>query len=314
MAMVRAPAVAGTFYPADPDRLAAEVVRHLENGRQALAARGGAPGVSPANVLGQPTDGAPARAPSPGGAGSVAAPRQSSAAPAKTPGQAPVKALIAPHAGYVYSGPTAGCAYAALGGSYERVVLMGPCHHVGTPFAALPGADWFRTPLGDVAVWQEGAQRVAELSEVITSSHIHEREHSLEVHLPFIQTALGPDIPVLPLAVGWSDPGAVAAVIEAVWGGPETLFVFSSDLSHYLPYDEAVSSDQATVKQILAGRLPLAGDQACGAYPVNGLLEVARRQPLRGELIDYRNSGDTAGDKSAVVGYAALTFRQEAPS
>ncbi|MDR2347428.1 MAG: AmmeMemoRadiSam system protein B [Bifidobacteriaceae bacterium] len=265
MALVRQPAVAGTFYPADPEQLSAAVARHLEAGRASQSRL-----------------------------------------------QGPVKALIAPHAGYVYSGPTAGCAYAALAGAdYQRVVLLGPCHQVGTPFVALAGAEFFRTPLGDVPVWEEGAARVAALPETITSARVHEREHSLEVHLPFIQAAIGPEVPVLPLAVGWSDPGAVAAVIEAVWDGPETLFVFSSDLSHYLPHAAAVRSDRAAIEQILAGRPPLAGDQACGAHPVNGLLDAARRRPLRGQLLDYRNSGDTAGDKAAVVGYAAIAFAEE---
>ncbi|MDR2252398.1 MAG: AmmeMemoRadiSam system protein B [Bifidobacteriaceae bacterium] len=275
MALVREPAVAGLFYPADPDTLAADVAELLNQGASRLAgsALGEAPG----------------------------APDQR------------VKALIAPHAGYAYSGPTAGVAYAALAGAdYQRVVLLGPCHHVGTPFVALAGAEYFRTPLGDVPVWEEGAARVGRLREVIVSPPVHAREHSLEVHLPFIQTALRPDTPVLPLAVGWADPGAVAAVIEAVWGGRETLFVVSSDLSHYLPYAAAVRADSATVTQILAAAGPLEGEQACGAHPVNGLLEVARRRGLASGVLDYRNSGDTAGDRGRVVGYAAIAFAEAA--
>ncbi|MDR2454174.1 MAG: AmmeMemoRadiSam system protein B [Bifidobacteriaceae bacterium] len=235
---------------------------------------------------------------------------QAAAAQARPAG--PVKALIAPHAGYRYSGATAAAGYAAAAGAgYERVVLLGPCHQVGTPFVALAGADCFRTPLGDVPVWQEGAAIAAALPQVITSPPVHAREHSLEVHLPFIQAALGPGVPVLPLAVGWAEPAAVAAVIEAVWGGPETLVVVSSDLSHYLPYQQAVAVDSEAIGQILAGRPPLRSDQACGVFPVNGLLEVSRRLGLSARLVQYANSGDTAGDRSAVVGYAAIAFTQE---
>ncbi|MDR1186871.1 MAG: AmmeMemoRadiSam system protein B [Bifidobacteriaceae bacterium] len=225
--------------------------------------------------------------------------------------QGPVKALVAPHAGYIYSGPTAAVGYTSLDGDYDQVVLLGPCHHVGTPKVALPGADFFRTPLGDVPVWGAGVAKTEILREVIVSPDVHAREHSLEVHLPFIQTVLGADVPVLPLAVGWSSPQAVAAVLDAVWGGPETLVVVSSDLSHYLPYSTARAVDQSTLAELLALSPDLAGDQACGAHPVNGLTEVARRRGLGPQLLDYRNSGDTAGDHSAVVGYAAVSYRQE---
>jgi AmmeMemoRadiSam system protein B len=228
-------------------------------------------------------------------------------------GAGPVKALVVPHAGYVYSGPTAGIGYAALDGAYERVVLLGPCHHVGTAYLALPGADSLRTPLGDVPVWREGAALVEKLPEVIVSPEVHAREHSLEVQLPFIQTVLGADTPVLPLAVGWARPASVAAVLDAVWGGPETLVVVSSDLSHYLPHTTAREVDQATLAQIMALSPELSSDQACGVYPVNGLSWAARRRGLRPQLLDYRNSGDTAGDRSAVVGYAAVAYQTEAP-
>ncbi|MDR1117859.1 MAG: AmmeMemoRadiSam system protein B [Bifidobacteriaceae bacterium] len=234
------------------------------------------------------------------------------ASKAGTPSGAAPKALIAPHAGYQYSGQTAAAAYAALaGGRYDRVVLAGPCHRVGTPFTALAGASGFRTPLGVVPVWEEGAARAAALPQVVTSPEVHALEHSLEVHLPFIQVALGRDTPVLPLAVGWSEPSDVAEVLDTLWGGPETLVVVSSDLSHYQPYAEAVPTDLVTAGQIIACGPPLTGDQACGAHPINGLLKVAVRRGLSGHLIDYRNSGDTAGDESSVVGYAAIAFEEE---
>ncbi|MDR2348384.1 MAG: AmmeMemoRadiSam system protein B, partial [Bifidobacteriaceae bacterium] len=236
---------------------------------------------------------------------------EAASAPASAPGAAPVKALIVPHAGYIYSGPTAAAGYAAVaGGDYRQVVLLGPCHQVGTPFVALDGADYFRTPLGDVPVWRQGAARVSGLPQVITSPRVHAREHSLEVHLPFIQTALGAETPVLPLAVGFTEAEAVAAVIDEVWGGPETLIVVSSDLSHYLPYQRAVEVDGATVRQILAGQPPLTSQQACGVYPVNGLLAVAARRQLAASLLQYQNSGDTAPERSAVVGYAAIAFAE----
>jgi AmmeMemoRadiSam system protein B len=280
MALVREPAVAGLFYPAAPERLAALV----------------------AALMDQAADAAPA-APAPPSPSSTSQPA------------APVKALIVPHAGYRYSGPTAAAGYATLAaGAYERVVLLGPCHRVGTPSVALPGAEFFRTPIGDVPVWEEGAAQVGVLPQVVTSPAVHADEHSLEVHLPFIQTVLGPDLPILPLAVGWTDPTGVAEVLESIWGGPETLIVVSSDLSHYLPYAAALRADRTTLDQILAGAPPLSGDQACGASPINGLLEAARRRPLDARLIDYRNSGDTSGDKSGVVGYAAIAFAERSAS
>lgn len=233
--------------------------------------------------------------------------------PVGVPVGAKVKALIAPHAGYDYSGLTAAIGYAALDGHYERVVLLGPCHQVGSPYLALPGADFLSTPLGDVPVWREAAEALSAHPDVIVSPEVHAHEHSLEVHLPFIQTVLGPDTPVLPLAVGWVSPADVAGALEAVWGGPETLVVVSSDLSHYLPYDLARRADQETLAEVMALSPTISSDQACGVYPVNGLTEAARRRSLRPQVLDYRNSGDTAGRRSAVVGYAAIAYREELP-
>ncbi|MDR3107538.1 MAG: AmmeMemoRadiSam system protein B [Bifidobacteriaceae bacterium] len=277
MAKVRPPAVAGLFYPSRPDELAAQVSDLLERARADPAA--------PSNRAAQSDPVAPL--------------------------EAPVKALIVPHAGYIYSGPTAAIGYTALDGVYDQVVLLGPCHRVGTPYVALPGSDLFRTPLGDVPVWPQGVAKVEALAEVVVSPEVHAREHSLEVQLPFLQTVLGRQVPVLPLAVGWSAPEAVAAVLEAVWGGPETLIVVSSDLSHYLPYATARQVDQATLARIMALAPDLESDQACGVYPVNGLSAAAASHRLRAELLDYRNSGDTAGDRDGVVGYAAISYRKE---
>ncbi|HWZ72241.1 MAG TPA: AmmeMemoRadiSam system protein B, partial [Casimicrobiaceae bacterium] len=217
------------------------------------------------------------------------------------------KALIAPHAGYIYSGPIAASAYARVipGRSrIRRVVLLGPVHRVPISGLALPGADSFVTPLGAVAVDAEAAARLRTLPQVGESEAAHSLEHSLEVQLPFLQTILE-EFTLLPLAVGDASPSEVAEVIERVWGGPETLIVISSDLSHYHPYERATEIDRSTADEILALADTLDHRQACGATPINGFALCARRHGLEPELIDLRNSGDTAGEKSRVVGYAA---------
>jgi AmmeMemoRadiSam system protein B len=220
------------------------------------------------------------------------------------------KALIAPHAGYIYSGSTAALAYATLPARADaigQVVLLGPTHRVGIHAVALPGTDCFQTPLGDVEVWQEGVQALAGLPQVATSREVHAEEHSLEVHLPFLQVVL-PGKPVLPLAVGWVTPEQTAAVLDAVWGDDRTLIVVSSDLSHYHSYAEAQRLDNATIAQIMTLNGPLDHEQACGATPVNGLLLAAPAHQLTPTLLGACNSGDTAGDKRRVVGYAAFAF------
>lgn len=223
---------------------------------------------------------------------------------------APPKALVAPHAGYVYSGPIAATAYAALAAGKDRirrVVLLGPVHRVPVRGLALPGCDAFDTPLGRVRIDRELADRVGRLPHVITSAAAHAQEHSLEVHLPFLQRVLGA-FTLLPLAVGDATADDVAAVLDAVWDGDDTLIVVSSDLSHYLPYGEAQRIDRATASAILDLSTNLDHQQACGATPVVGLTLQARRRGLTPRLVDLRNSGDTAGDRSRVVGYGAFTF------
>lgn len=225
--------------------------------------------------------------------------------------QAPApKALLVPHAGYVYSGPVAASGYARLApaaGKIRRVVLLGPAHRVALRGLALPAAEKFASPLGEVALDLQTLADIAGLPQVMTSEAAHAQEHSLEVHLPFLQTLLG-EFQLLPLVVGRAAPEEVAQVLERVWGGPETLIVVSSDLSHYLPYDTARETDAAAVERMLRLEPGLDHAQACGATPVNGLLALARRRGLCAELLDLRNSGDTAGDKARVVGYAALAF------
>jgi AmmeMemoRadiSam system protein B len=216
------------------------------------------------------------------------------AAPQPTgPDAAWPKALIVPHAGYVYSGPVAASAYTRLApgrSAIRRVVLLGPVHRMPVHGLALPGADSFATPLGSVAVDAEAVARLGAMPQVCESEPAHSLEHSLEVQLPFLQTVLD-EFTLVPLAVGDASAPEVAEVIERLWGGPETLIVVSSDLSHYHRYDEATEIDRATAEDILALADTLNHDQACGATPINGFALCARRHELEPELIDLRNSG-----------------------
>jgi AmmeMemoRadiSam system protein B len=245
----------------------------------------------------------------------AAPPRRAAGAPTRRP----PKAVIAPHAGYSYSGPIAASAFAALashatGAAGEasaphlrRVVLLGPSHHVPLRGLGLPGAERFATPLGMVPVDLEAAATVDRLPQVAVRPDAHEAEHSLEVELPFLQVVLGP-FELLPLVVGQAGAEEVAEVLELVWGGDDTVLVISSDLSHYLPAASAERVDRETAAQILALAGPLTSRQACGAVPINGLLAAARRQGLVPRQLDLRHSGDTSGDRSRVVGYGAWAF------
>ena len=265
MSTIRPAAVAGLFYPGEP-----EVLRHTL-----------------ADLLAQAATDGPATAP---------------------------KALIVPHAGYVYSGPVAASAYArlaALRGRIRRVVLLGPTHRVWVKGLALPDAERFATPLGEVTLDRAGMRQLEGLPQVVRSAAAHALEHSLEVQLPFLQTVLG-DFELLPLAVGEATADEVAGVLETVWGGDETLIVISSDLSHFLPDARAREVDGGTVEAILALDSHLSHEQACGATPVNGLLRAARRHHLHPVALDVRNSSDTAGDPERVVGYASFAFVPEA--
>ena len=226
------------------------------------------------------------------------------------PDSAAPKALIAPHAGYVYSGPVAASAYSRLAsarGRIKRVVLLGPAHRVAVRGLALPAALGLQTPLGVVPVDRDAARALASLPQVSESREAHAQEHSLEVHLPFLQSVLG-TFTVVPLVVGDASADEVAEVLDRLWGGSETLIVVSSDLSHYLSYDRAQAVDRETARAIVSREPRISHFQACGATPVNGLLTTALRRGLRAELIDLRNSGDTAGDRSRVVGYSSIGF------
>ena len=264
MSGIRPPAVAGSFYPAEPAVLAATVDRLL--------------------------------------------------ADAGVPSGLPPKVLIVPHAGYIYSGPSAARAYATLAPlrrQIRRVVLLGPTHRVAVNGLALPESAFFATPLGDVEIDQEAVATLQHLPQVLASARVHAQEHSLEVHLPFLQRTLD-HFTLLPLAVGNAAPKAVAEVLDALWGGPETLIVISTDLSHFLPYAAAQQTDSATCRQILDFSSAIRPDQACGAFPLNGLLLSAQRRGLQPELLDLCNSGDTAGDRARVVGYAAFALHEVA--
>jgi AmmeMemoRadiSam system protein B/AmmeMemoRadiSam system protein A len=220
------------------------------------------------------------------------------------------KAIIVPHAGYIYSGATAARAYARLTGArrqIRRVVLLGPVHRVPVRGLALPGVAAFATPLGEIEIDQAAADALADLPQVRVSTAAHAHEHSLEVQLPFLQSVLD-DFKLLPLAVGNATPAEVAQVLERLWGGPETLIVISTDLSHFLPYAAAQALDRETSQRIIALDAVLNHEQACGGTPVNGMLLAARRHGLQAELLDLCNSGDTAGDRSRVVGYAAFAL------
>jgi len=259
---VRAPAVAGLFYPKDAEGL-----------RRTLRALLAAP----------------------------RAPRQVGRVP---------KALVVPHAGYAYSGPVAAAAYRSLEGiadGIRHVVLLGPSHRVPMRGLAMPAADFFATPCGEIPIDDRARKHLRELGLAGVSDAPHAGEHSLEVQLPFLQAVLT-DFDLLPIAVGLTPAGQVARALEAVWGGEETLIVVSSDLSHYHTHAEAQQLDGLTTRSILERRSDLSDEQACGAACINGLMEVARHQGLNVELLELRTSADTAGDHSRVVGYGSYAL------
>jgi AmmeMemoRadiSam system protein B/AmmeMemoRadiSam system protein A len=264
MASVRAPAVAGLFYPGDSRALAAEI-DDLMGEVEHFSPRLGFP-----------------------------------------------KALVAPHAGYVYSGAVAAHAYdeiAPARGIVKRVVLLGPVHRVPVRGLALPGAEFFDTPLGRIPIDAQAVHSLDGLPQVVTSPAAHAMEHSLEVHLPFLQKALG-SFSLVPLAVGAASAAEVAEVLERLWGGPETLIVVSTDLSHYHPYAEAKAIDGNTLERIARLATDLDHDEACGATPLNGLLRVSKDRNLTISLLAACNSGDTAGGKGEVVGYSSFALRE----
>ncbi|NTU57662.1 MAG: AmmeMemoRadiSam system protein B [Chlorobiaceae bacterium] len=220
------------------------------------------------------------------------------------------KALIVPHAGYLYSGSTAAAAYITLrrhAAVITRVVLLGPVHRVPVNGLALPDAQAFATPLGVIEIDQDAVRSLAGLPQVVVSGAAHQAEHSLEVQLPFLQNVLG-SFKLVPLAVGNASNGQVAEVLNRLWGGPETVIVISSDLSHFHKYDQARQIDQETVQRILHGVPLYTYDQACGATPINGMILAAKQHGLIPSLVGFCNSGDKVANRDSVVGYASFTY------
>jgi AmmeMemoRadiSam system protein B/AmmeMemoRadiSam system protein A len=228
-------------------------------------------------------------------------------------GPAP-KAIVVPHAGYIYSGAVAGRGYAQLASRADaitRVVLLGPAHRVPVRSMAVPSVEAFRTPLGDVPIDGDLVRVALACDGVVADDRAHAPEHSLEVQLPFLQRLLSHPFTVLPVVVGGATPREVAALLDAVWGGPETLVVVSSDLSHYESYDDAARHDAMTARRVVhLDWAQIQSDDACGAHPLRGLLALAEARGARVELVDLRSSGDTAGDRSRVVGYGAFALHE----
>ena len=226
-------------------------------------------------------------------------------------GPAP-KALIVPHAGYIYSGVIAAAAYSQVAHQrrrIRRIVLIGPSHRVYLRGMAVPAAEVFRTPLGMVPVDRELKARVLAHEQVVESDTPHASEHSLEVQLPFLQMMFD-ELTLLPIALGSASPPSVATVLADVWGDEETLVLVSSDLSHYLPYEAARSVDAETTAAILRNDATLTGEQACGCIGINGLTFLASQRDGRIAEIARCNSGDTAGDRDRVVGYGAFALHE----
>jgi len=276
-ANIRPPAVAGRFYPGNAAELRAMIENLL---REVKTAAGFACGAEATSSR---------RRPAP-------------------------KAIIAPHAGFVYSGPIAASAYAQLAPSRDtvkRIVLLGPSHFVEFDGLAAPGAVAFATPLGTVPVDTAAiAEICSRLPQVSVRNEAHADEHALEVQLPFLQVVLA-DFKIIPLLVGEASDDEVAAVIEALWDGDETRFVISSDLSHYQDYQTAQQTDAETARVIESlDWKKLGDDRACGCRPICGLLNAAKEQGLRCRAVDLRNSGDTSGERDRVVGYGAFVFTE----
>jgi AmmeMemoRadiSam system protein B len=263
-ATVRPAAVAGSFYPAEPGKLRAQIVHLLDDANRKLDEQKSTP-----------------------------------------------RAWILPHAGYVYSGPVAASGYAriaALRGTIERVVVVGPAHRVFVRGIAASSASAWATPLGDLPVDRASVDRALELPGVVTHDAAHASEHSVEVHLPFLREVLG-EVPIAPFVVGAASPEEVARLLEAIHRNDKTLLVISSDLSHYLAYPVARNLDAETAQAV--ERLDpdaIGEDQACGRRGIQGLLLLAKKRGLVPSTIDLRSSGDTAGPRDEVVGYGTFAF------
>jgi AmmeMemoRadiSam system protein B len=223
---------------------------------------------------------------------------------------APPKALIVPHAGYMYSGRVAASGYASIAArrkDINRVVLLGPSHRVYLRGVAAPTAHAFTTPLGEIPIDRALCDELVESAQVALADAPHAQEHSLEVQLPFLQVLLG-EFELVPLVAGEASPAQTAAVLRNAWGDEHTVVLISSDLSHYHPYDVAQHIDNETSELILRRSATLIGEQACGAVCINGLLHLAKEQGFGLREVERMNSGATAGDKRRVVGYGAFAL------
>lgn len=260
---IRPPAVAGSFYPADPDELKLQVNEFLRK-------------IAPDDQ------------------------------------KTPPKAIIAPHAGYIYSGPIAASVYARLQPWHDvikRVILIGPAHRVPVEGLVTSSADCFATPLGEIPLDRDAIEQLLSLAQVDTLDEAHRQEHSIEVHLPFLQEILD-DFTLVPLVFGRTQVDSIGEVLETFLNDRETLLVVSSDLSHFQDYSKASEMDQRAADAIYKLKPnELASDQACGQKAIQALLVTAKRHAFQPKLLDLRNSGDTAGTKDRVVGYGAFEFR-----
>ncbi len=228
----------------------------------------------------------------------------------KVTGQVP-KAIIVPHAGYIYSGAVAASAYTLIRPARDkikRVVLLGPSHKMPLLGLATTNAQNFSTPFGEVPVDRQAIYNITKFPQISIMEQVHANEHSLEVQLPFLQKILN-QFSIIPLVVGKATPEQVGEILEALWGNEETLIIISSDLSHYNNYKVAKKLDELTTQAIeTLSPKKIKSEQACGRIPINGLLHIAKIKKMQVRTIDVRNSGDTAGSKDQVVGYGAYAF------
>ncbi|WP_299801872.1 AmmeMemoRadiSam system protein B [uncultured Shewanella sp.] len=279
---IRPAAVANLFYPGDPDELRRMLETYLTQATSCLAQSNLTEQISTHHFL-QPQGN----------------------------GQGSIKVIVVPHAGYIYSGQVAAHAYALiqpLANTIKRVVLIGPAHTVYLHGAALPQSRYFATPLGQIGIDSDSVDMLASQQLISVSDLPHQHEHCLEVQLPFLQHCLK-EFKLIPLLIGESEPYAMAELLECLWGGQETLIVVSTDLSHFHQYDEAVRLDKITCLKILDGQGTFSPEQACGSSSLNALFPLLKRHKLCLTQLNYQNSGDTAGDKNRVVGYASFASR-----
>ncbi|ABZ75524.1 protein of unknown function DUF52 [Shewanella halifaxensis HAW-EB4] len=221
------------------------------------------------------------------------------------------KVIIVPHAGYIYSGLVAAHAYVlieSMAATVNKVLLIGPAHRVYLQGGALPQSQYFETPLGQISIDKRSVEMLESNPHITVSDLPHQQEHCLEVQLPFLQHCLN-QFELIPLLIGESDPQETAKLLEQLWGGEETLVVVSTDLSHFHRYAEATHLDKLTCQKILQGLETIFPEQACGSFCLNALMLQLKRHQLCLTQLSYQNSGDTAGDKNRVVGYASFASR-----